>query len=281
MNWIDYREKLGIGFNDEEKLKMCKNRIENMLPELEQYYRKEYLIRFSNIVGEKYDRYAGYDFHPLQNAAYSALNAKNMKDFISLFIAVINSCFEPNQERGIDDILEALLTSTLEIYRIPFEAIRDQDGIFVFPKGVEEFDKELVSATLMWLSDYPETEKEWSNALRRYAKDENPSEVADAFRKTLERFFQNFFGRERTLENSKPEYGRYLRDNGIPGDVAANLENLLQQYTNFMNGCAKHHDRTSRNILEYIMYQTGNIIRLLIMLKKQKEEDKTDEVLQN
>ena len=35
-----------------------------------------------------------------------------------------------------------------------------------------------------------------------------------------------------------------------------------------MNNYAKHHDKTSINVLEYIMYQTGNIIRLLITLKK-------------
>ena len=31
MNWIDYREKLGIGFNDKEKTKMLKNYIINYL----------------------------------------------------------------------------------------------------------------------------------------------------------------------------------------------------------------------------------------------------------
>ena len=275
MNWIDYRERLGIGLDDQEKLQMCKNRIENMLPELEPYYGKEHLCKYSNIVGDKYYQYTGNHVHPLQSAAYGALNAKNMKEFITRFVAVINSCYEPYRERGIDDILEVLLTSTLERYRIPFEIIQDQEGIFIFPKGVEEFDRELVSTLFEWLSDYPETEKAWSIALRLYARGEDPSVVADAFRKALERFSQNFFGLEKTLENLKTEYGRYLRDNGIPGDIAANLENLIQQYTNFMNRNAKHHDRTSQNVLEYIMYQTGNIIRLLIMLKngQQKENE--------
>lgn len=31
---------------------------------------------------------------------------------------------------------------------------------------------------------------------------------------------------------------------------------------------AKHHDKTELNVLEYLMYQTGNIIRLLITLKQ-------------
>jgi hypothetical protein len=34
-----------------------------------------------------------------------------------------------------------------------------------------------------------------------------------------------------------------------------------------MNSYAKHHDKAGENALEYIMYETGNIIRLLINLK--------------
>ena len=39
-----------------------------------------------------------------------------------------------------------------------------------------------------------------------------------------------------------------------------------------MNGYAKHHDKTNKNISEYIMYQTGNLIRLLITLKDEDDE---------
>lgn len=62
-----------------------------------------------------------------------------------------------------------------------------------------------------------------------------------------------------------------MKENGIPKEIVNNFETLLQAYTNFMNSYAKHHDKTERNILEYIMYQTGNIIRLLITLKKEEK----------
>lgn len=42
-----------------------------------------------------------------------------------------------------------------------------------------------------------------------------------------------------------------------------------------MNGYAKHHDKTELNVLEYLMYQTGNIIRLLITLKQAEPAQKT------
>ena len=63
-----------------------------------------------------------------------------------------------------------------------------------------------------------------------------------------------------------------MESKGVPKELRNNFETLLQNYTNFMNGYAKHHDKTNKNISEYIMYQTGNLIRLLITLKDEDDE---------
>lgn len=72
----------------------------------------------------------------------------------------------------------------------------------------------------------------------------------------------------KALERNKSIYGNYLSKAGVPKEIASNFETLLQTYCSFMNGYAKHHDKTELNVLEYLMYQTGNIIRLLITLKQ-------------
>lgn len=41
---------------------------------------------------------------------------------------------------------------------------------------------------------------------------------------------------------------------------------------NYINNYAKHRDATSNRLLEYLMYQTGNIIRLLITLKQGEDK---------
>ena len=38
MNWTDYQELLGIGFEDKSKLQMCKNRTKNIVSDLSKYY---------------------------------------------------------------------------------------------------------------------------------------------------------------------------------------------------------------------------------------------------
>ena len=95
----------------------------------------------------------------------------------------------------------------------------------------------------------------------------NASEVADGFRKALETFFQEFFNSDKSLENLKSEYGSFLKSHSVPAEIANDLNKLLDSFTNYNNNYAKHHDKSSVNVLEYLLYQTGNIIRLLITLK--------------
>ena len=194
-------------------------------------------------------------------------------DFLSYYIFFVQSI---PSENDVKDNLAGkkvyynLLREMLNKAHIPFEIYEDKDGMFFFPRGAKELDDALVSAPLEWMRDYPKTRKEWIEALKDYSNlsDTNASDVADKFRKALERFFQEFFSSSKSLENMKSEYGTYMKEKGVPPEVSNNLETLLQSYTNFMNGYAKHHDKTDKNVLEYIMYQTGNIIRLLITLKK-------------
>ena len=58
-----------------------------------------------------------------------------------------------------------------------------------------------------------------------------------------------------------------MTSKGVPAELKNNFEKLLESYTNYMNNYAKHHDKVSQNVLEYIMYQTANLMRLVIMLK--------------
>ena len=157
----------------------------------------------------------------------------------------------------------------LEDSHIQYDLLEDNDTFFIFPKGAKELDNALVSQPLEWLSNYPKSESAFVKALKLYAdsSDLNASDVAEAFRKSLETFFQEFFNSDKSLENLKSEYGQFLKNCNVPAEISNNFQSLLNSYALFMNNYAKHHNKTSKNVLEYIMYQTGNIIRLLITLK--------------
>lgn len=278
MKWMDYREKLGIGFDDEKKLDAFKNNITATFDGL-----REYIIyqRFGPVLNFKpYFITIGetplrFKYDDIDSVAYSIRTESSLVVIISKCVALINSLNSNNQELYGERIKQSILFY-LDQLKIAYSIVTDEDGIFIFPKGVPEFDDALVSAPLDWLKDYPNAEKAWSKALRAYSEaiPDDASDVADLFRKALETFFQEFFktGDGRTLENSKTEYGKYLKANGIPAEVSNNLETLLQAYTNYMSNYAKHTNRAKINVLEYLMYQTGNIIRLVITLQQEATE---------
>ena len=270
MDWLDYREKLGIGLNDEHKAEIFFIKLRNwfvITREDIKINKRDYFV-FCNMTGTPYEEGFNGDcyklvFGPCLN------NQLSIKELLSYYVALIN-CIEEqgNMKYELKRNLDVCLRET----HISFDVVEDAEGYYVFPKGVEEFDNALVSANLHWLKEYPEARKAWSKALRKYAENDinNASDVADAFRKSLETFFKEFFGGNRSLENYKSEYGKFLKDNNVPKEIANQFETMLHSYYSYMNHNAKHNDSTNHSLLEYLMYQTGNVIRLLITIKKQE-----------
>lgn len=284
MDWIDYREKLGIGYKDKQKFKYFRTKIFNILNSLSddiEYSRistREY-SKFYSTVGAEIDVAL---FHiDYNNNRYKHVleilekHSTYVEEFLAYYVAYLNIMDKPREAKLSQEDFKAILLNNLKEAHIPYELQQYNNEFYVFPRGVSNFDDALVSQTLEWLKDYPEAEKGWSKALREYAAEgiDKASDVADLFRKALEAFFREFFNSKKTLENLKAEYGTYLSSQGVPSEIKQNLETLLQAYTNYMNGYAKHRDATSDKILEYLMYQTGNIIRLLITLKQGEKKD--------
>ena len=271
MHFLDYKKSLGIAIDDKSKVNYFINKMFNSLNYLS-YYEDISItdlefFNFCNTSGVEMELYGdGYEgiISVLQD------HADSVKDFLPYYMVLIN-CLEDidNREWGRQNFLD-LICKQLKESQIPFEVKEDKDGFFIFPRGAKELDDDLVSENLEWLKEYPKSRTAFILALKEYAdqNDVNASDIADKFRKALESFFQEFFGSEKSLENYKSEYGAYLKQHGVPPEISNNFESILQAYTNYINNYAKHHDRTGLNVLEYIMYQTGNIIRLLITLEK-------------
>lgn len=283
MDFLDYREALGIAFCDGEKFDYFLKKVFNVLNIIEKetftfgcMSYEEYYSFFDSIGESVNINYSADDYSLMFTHALSILrkHTNNIGDFLSYYISLANS-FEVEKEDPdfwVRKNFINCLTSKLDEAHIPFDLLEDDNQqFFVFPKGVKELDNALVSQPLEWLKQFPGAEKAWVKALKSYADatEANASDVADLFRKTLETFFREFFKGNKSLENYKKDYGDYLKGKGIPAEISNNLETLLQAYTNFINNYAKHRDATSNKVLEYLMYQTGNTIRLLITLEGQ------------
>ncbi len=269
MRWIDYRKKLGIGLNDEQKFEALKN---NTILCFNDAYNSDCHEDFVNL--EFVDYFFEVNENPsncyFPNVIKSFSFSQSVPELISKLVAFSNTVAKYNVSKKTKQFVKKFVPSILNKLDIPFEIITDEDGTFIFPKGAKELDDALVSEPLEWLGNYPNAQKAWVSALKDYSKanGEDASDIADKFRKALETFFQEYFKTNKSLENLKSEYGDRLKEYGVPSEISSNFVSLLEAYTKYNNNYAKHHDKASSNVLEYIMYQTGNIIRLLIMLQK-------------
>lgn len=274
MDFIDYRKKLGIGFDDRELEIAFFHRMWNAI---DNYYE----MRNQMTINEYYEfcMEVAYSInHAVENSnvwheVMRIFNSNNrtIREFLSYYIFFVN-CQNDNQadsNRYTKEELINLVCNCLKDTHIPYELKKEENNYFIFPKGAEELDNALVSDVLIWLKEYPLSHKAFVKALKEYSKltDDNISTVADLFRKALETFFKEFFDSSKSLENLKSEYGNYMKSKDIPNELRSNFETLLQSYTSFNNGYAKHNDKSSKDALEYIMYQTGSLIRFIITLK--------------
>ena len=276
MTYQDYRKILGLNFSDEEKIKLFLAKAyigfaESI--ELDNYLSAEEFNNFCfnagiKVVPEYFSSYAErskvvFDFFKKET--------NDLNRFLYYFTILLNASKTNSPERKQWQKAISFWASESEL---DFEFLEDGEKVFILSRGAKELDDALVSQPLEWLKGYPLAHKAFIKALKDYssATEETASEVADSLRKALETFFQEFFNSSKSLENYKSEYGDYLKSHGIPAEIANAFNKLLDSFTNYNNNYAKHHDKSSINVLEYLLYQTGNIIRFLITLKK---EDKS------
>ena len=273
MDWLDYREKLGIGFSDKQKIQLFMSNIITIFAfidaEGDEIFDDEETFNFYFMTGI-------VDKKILSNKDLMRIFNKftNFREFLSHYIAVINSKHkEPCISIDKEDLMQGLEKSLLNS-RIPFETMIDEKGnYFVFPKGAEELDKALVSEPLSWLSDYPKTQKLFSIALKQYSDEQYPRDVADNLRKSLEVFLQEFLGNEKNLESNKTEICKKLSELNVDSSLSPLYSSVINAYKNSNDSNAKHNDRIDKEMLEFLLYQTGLLIRAVITAKQNSEQD--------
>lgn len=269
MKWIDYREKLGIGFNDEQKFKMFSNMMQNFI---------------YNVVGDNYSESAYFDYcmmtgktyldynRPYQHLSSDIGRCKTMSEGLSKFIAFYNTYKVAYNQYSYHttskkEVLE-FIKNSLNNLNVEYEIFEDSDGIFIFPKGAKELDVALVSEPLEWLKDYPQAHKTYCIALKQYADGIYIRDVADNLRKALEEFLQEFLGNNKNLETNKTEICKYLGSQDVDAGIIGLFQPLINSYKNINDRIAKHNDAVDENLLEFLLYQTGVLIRMVMCIKK-------------
>ena len=273
MKWIDYREKLGIGFSDSDKAKMLANNVATFIKNsaLNSSYTTDDYYRFCLMTGTPYSMP-----YPETQGLYLLFSGKKLSipQIISHYVAFVNTQNDATKIRK--KTLMNALGKFLEDLNIQYELLNDKDGYFLFPKGATELDDALVSQPLEWLKDYPKSHKTYCTALRQYSDGIFIRDVADNLRKTLEGFLQEFLCNDKNLETNKNEICKYLGAQGIDAGISGLFQPLINAYKNINDRIAKHNDRVDKKMLEFLLYQTGVLIRMVLVVKQAEMEEPTD-----
>ena len=277
MDFVDYRERLGIGFNDEQKFQVFLTKTFNMLNILANSAHgtldyEEY-ERFCMETGSQMDVRYTSDYSGEQRFAHCIQildsHRRSLPEFLSYFIWFANSVRKkrPTYETGwVRGKYIQFITQAFDECHIPFDLMSENGQYFIFPKGAVELDNALVSDVLTWLANYPKAHKTYCIALKQYADGIYIRDTADNFRKALEEFCQEFLGNTKNLANNITEVFQYLGKNNAEPEVASMMRSLMNTYDTLNNKIAKHNDKVDEKYLEFLMYQTGVFIRMLIVV---------------
>lgn len=282
MDWVDYREKLGIGFCDEEKFKYFKVKIFNILNDVskETYsgciYTDEYST-FCNMVGIPFNfDYVNdcYRHERFEHCLSIIERTTSISEFLAYYVGLTNSIrVTKHSERELTrKHFSRIVCEMLTESHIPFDLLEDEGEYFVFPKGAVELDKALVSEPLEWLKDYPATRKTYIIALKQYSDGIYIRDVADNLRKALESFLQEFLKNTKNLETNKAEICKYLGGQGVDAGISGLFQPLINTYKNVNDKIAKHNDAVDAKLLEFLLYQTGILIRMVLSVQAQETE---------
>lgn len=279
MDWLDYREKLGIGFDDEEKKEffyiVLFNVINVVIKENDGQLSIGEYFTFCRSTGSRVNTSLLNNYLSCDRFrdCISVLRNKtdNLTEFLAHYIFFVNA-FEDDEYhewKGAD--FKNLLCNSLEEAHIPYELMYENDKCFIFPKGAKELDNALVSEPLEWLKDYPKAHKTYCIALKQYADGIYIRDVADNLRKALEEFLQEFLGNSKNLETNKTEICKYLGSQGVDAGITGLFQPLINSYKNINDRIVKHNDAVDEKLLEFLLYQTGVLIRMVISIKAAEE----------
>ena len=91
--------------------------------------------------------------------------------------------------------------------------------------------------------------------------------------KIICQFLQEFLGNGKNLESNKDEICRYLGKQGVDSGISGLYQPLINSYKNINDRIAKHNDKIDEKLLEFLLYQTGILIRMAITVKQAEKID--------
>jgi hypothetical protein len=157
---------------------------------------------------------------------------------------------------------------------VPIRLVRHGTTATIYPGGVKLLDEAVIESNLIWLSKYPDVRKPFEEALKFYlAKDANQyRNMLDNLRFALEQMLRVVLKNQKSLENQKDEFLRWLNRHDIHGRIGNMYHDLLfGGFAGYQNDAVKHQEnKYTAAEIEFVLYATGTFLRLIQRLAEQE-----------
>ncbi len=195
-------------------------------------------------------------------------------DDLNVFIVAIQEFFcvlSDLEEIELIDNLYINLNSTIDDSPlIHLEVIKQDNHVTIFPAGAKLLDERVVKDTLVWLEKHPKVADHFQNALTIYLEKDKSKfrNLLDDLRFSIEGLLQELLSNEKNLDNQVADIGGWMKKRGSHKQVRNMFERLLNLYNQYQNDAVKHAEEWVDVDVEYIIYQTGIFMRLLLVLER-------------
>jgi hypothetical protein len=149
-----------------------------------------------------------------------------------------------------------------------FSVYKRGKQFIVYPSGDQFLDRGIIDCTLSELENYPEVAKSFERALNIYLRGETSQyrNLLDELRFALEQLLKKVLKNQTPLEKQKKELKTWFKSKGLHPQVVNLYEGLLNPYHQYQNDAVKHNEAFSLNEVEFMIYLTGNLMRLILKL---------------
>lgn len=157
-----------------------------------------------------------------------------------------------------------------------FTVYKKGKRFIIYPNGDHFLDRGIIDCTLSGLEDYPQAAKPFDKALGIYLRGDTSQyrNLLDNLRFALEQLLKKILNNKKSLEKQKSDLGTWLEKKGLHKEVRNLYSMLLSQYKNYQNDAVKHGENYSLDEVEFMIYLTGNFMRLLIQLASRARDIK-------
>lgn len=238
-------------------------------------------IKSMSLARTKYKPYESFDEHPVYITISKAKNERELAFYLQKILWILHD-FPWGwvyKEKLYTEINVAIAMT--EDIKIGFA--NQEKSVNLYPNISPVHDKQSKDEMLQWLYPFKPVYEKYEKSVSLLRKN-NPSDyrdIVDNARYALELLMKEILENDKPLEKQNDYLGKYLEERNIHTELRSLFCQTVNYFVKYNNDWAKHPDKKgyhpSLSEVEFIVYQTGTIMRLLTQLEdERKRKEITD-----